>query len=209
MTLGILSGLLNLAGTGLYIYEVLKKRAIPERATWGIWTMLGVVAFLSQKSIGAHNSLWFVALQTVGVTIVFSMSLKYGVGGLTKNDLFITGVALLGILLWILTSQPLVALVMVVLTRGIAVSATIRKAYKEPKSEAALPWFIYACSAVLAFLSVGSRQFELLLYPTYLILADSAVMLAKYHTSLQVSRVAQEISNHSHLATETQTYHEE
>lgn len=195
--IAILSGILNLVGTGFYIFEIIKRRSIPERTTWLIWTLLGFVVFLTQKSLGAHHILWFIALQTLGVAIVFGLSLKYGTGGLSKVDLLTLVAALCTAVLWFLTDQPLIALLMVVLTRAIAVSATIRKTYHSPQTEAALPWLIYACSAFLALISVDELRFGLVIYPTYLILADSAVMFAKYHKFLQVSRVMQETSSRS------------
>jgi len=198
IALGLASGILNLAGSALYAYEVVKKRSVPERATWFILTVLGLVAFFSQKGMGAQASLWFVGLQTVGVCVIFCLSIKYGVGGLVKRDALILLAAAFGIILWILTDEPLLALVVVILVRSIALGVTVYKTYKNPSSEATLPWLIYALSAVLAIASVGTMQFNLLLYPMYVILADSAVMIAKYHKHLQVSRVSQEISSYIH-----------
>ncbi len=199
LSLGIISGLVNLAGTGVYIAAVLQKRSSPERATWFIWLLMGSVAFLSQAAIGAHDSLWFVGLQTVGVAIVALLSLKYGEGGFSRNDSLLILLALTGIITWLVTDNALFSLVMVVIVRAIGVTATVIKTYSHPRSETALPWLLYAVSAVLAMLSVGKLNFELLLYPVYVLTADFAVMFAKYHRSLQVARLAQEFASYSHL----------
>ncbi|MEK7594414.1 MAG: hypothetical protein AAB436_02135 [Patescibacteria group bacterium] len=139
---------------------------------------------MSQKSLGAHNSLWFTGLQTVGVLLVFLLSIKYGVGGLSRSDLLLIALAALGIGLWLITDNALLSLIMVVAIRSIGVVATIIKTYRSPVSEAALPWLIYASSAIVALISVGELNFSLLLYPSYVLIADSSVLIAKYHKSL-------------------------
>lgn len=141
---------------------------------------------MSQKAIGAQDSLWFVGLQTLGVVIVALLSVKYGQGGWTKSDKFLVLLGLIGIVFWIITKDALLSLIMVIIVRSIGVSATVIKTYVHPRSEAVLPWLLYAASAILAIISVGELNFELLLYPIYVLMADSAVMLAKYHKHLLV-----------------------
>ncbi len=178
-TLGILSGLVNLAGTLLYIDEIFRRKSVPERATWFVWLILGLVALFSQKSLGATHSLWFVGLQTFGVSLVFLLSLRFGTGGLAKFDIGVLTLAGLGILLWIVTADPLLSLSMVVIVRVIGMAATIRKTARQPRSEALAPWVLYATSGLLAMLSVGRLDLPLLLYPTYALVADSSVIIVK------------------------------
>ncbi len=141
---------------------------------------------MSQKAIGAQDSLWFVGLQTLGVAIVALLSIKYGQGGWAKSDRPIVLLGLVGIVFWLVIKDPLLALVMVIFVRSVGVSATVIKTYRRPRSEAVLPWVLYATSAVVAIISVGEFNFELLLYPAYVLIADSAVMIAKYHKRLLV-----------------------
>jgi hypothetical protein len=162
-----------------YLEEVVQGRSTPERATWFVWTILGVIALLTQKSLGATSSLWFVGLQTAGVALIFLLSISHGSGGFNKFDYSALALSALGILLWILSSNPLFSLVMVVLVRSIAISTTVKKTYAVPRSEAVLPWIIYAMSAILAIISVGEWSFALLLYPIYVLCADSSVIIAK------------------------------
>lgn len=203
--LGIISGLLNLLGVLLYVADVLKRRAQPEQTTWLIWSLVGVIAFLTQRSIGAHASLWFVGLQTLGVMIVALLSIKYGPRIFTKLDAVSLVLAGLGIIIWQTTDSALLGLITVIIVRAIAVVGTVRKTYEHPESESALPWAIFACSAVLAIASVGKFDLGLLLYPMYVIVADFAVMIAKYHKSLKVSKLAAEFANHTNQESRTDT----
>lgn len=198
LLLGVLSGIINLLGAGFYIRDVLRHKIVPERATWLVWAVVGGIAFISQQSIGAQASLWFVGLQTLGVAIIWALALKFGEGGFTKKDSSILILALPGIVLWQITNNPLLSLVVVVAVRSVAVIATIRKTYQYPESETVLPWVLFAIAAICAAISVGEIRFDLLLYPIYVITADAAVMIAKYHKYLQVSRLTQEFASHSH-----------
>ena len=159
---------------------------------------MGSVAFASQAAIGAGDSLWFVGLQTAGVAVVSALSIKYGEGGFNRSDSTFVLLALMGTILWLVTDNALFSLLMVVVVRAIGVGVTVVKTYAHPLSETALPWFLYAVSAVLAMISVGRLDPALLLYPAYVLIADFAVMFAKYHRSLQVSRLARELASYNH-----------
>jgi hypothetical protein len=173
---GYISAILSIIMIFPYIIDIFKKTTKPERASWLIWTVLGFIAFFSQLAKGATDSLWLTAGQTIAVLIVFILAIKYGVGGLTKRDIKALIVAGIGLLLWFLTNEALYALLIVIAIDSIGVFLTTIKANKDPKSETMSTWILSGTSGIFGALAVGSFDPVLLLYPTYIIVANYVVV---------------------------------
>lgn len=175
----IASGVIVLIGAPFYLYDILKGTTKPERTTWFIWSILGIVAFISQFKLGAHWSLVYVGLEAVGNLVVYGLSLKYGVGGWTLKDKLALGLALIGIIISLIMQLPIFALWGVILADFAGAALTIEKAFKEPKSETAITWIFLSLSATFASFAVGKLSFALLLYPVYLAIITIAVPIAQ------------------------------
>jgi len=175
----ILSAVIVLIGAPFYAVDIFKGRTKPERTTWFIWSVLGVIAFVSQRALHAHWSLVYAGIDALGSLIVFGLSLKYGVGGWTVLDRFALIIALIGVVIAVLAHAPIVAILGVMLADGAGAVLTIRKTYRQPSSETAITWFGVGTSALLGALSVHSFRPSLLIYPLYVAIVAYAVLLAK------------------------------
>lgn len=176
--LGLLSGTLSAICYVPYIADILKGKTKPERASWLIWGVLGYIAFFSQLAKGATDSLWLTGIQSVGISIIFLLSLKYGVGGLTGKDIFALIAAAAGLALWFLTKEAAVALFIIIGIDAIGGFLTILKAYRYPSSETLVTWVLAGLSGILATFAVGNLNWILLTYPFYTFLLNSLVILA-------------------------------
>lgn len=175
---GLLSGILASISHIPYIIDIFKGTTKPERATWLIWSVLGVTAFFSQLSKGATNSLWLNGLDTGGAILTFILSIKFGMGGLAKRDIITLIFAFLGIVMWYFTKEPMAALIIVVLVDFAGSILTVTKAYEAPKTETLSTWIILFFSGMFAAISVGELNFSLLLYPIYIGLINGATGIA-------------------------------
>jgi hypothetical protein len=175
----ILSGLIVLIGAPPYLFDILKGKTKPERATWFIWSVQGCIAFGSQAVLGAHWSLWFVGLNAAGNLAVWLLSLKYGVGGWKRIDIAALIIAAVGLLLSLVTRNALLALWGVVIADFAGVIPTLQKTYHHPESETTITWFALGTSSLLAVGSVGTFKFSLLLYPIYFTFSNYVVLVAQ------------------------------
>lgn len=171
-----ISAFLSLLAIFPYLIDILKRKTKPERASWFIWSVLGSIAFFSQMAKGANESLWLVGAQTLGVVVVFLLSIKYGVGWFTTRDKRALIAAGIGLILWLLTREALFALYIAILIDCIGVFLTVLKAYKEPETETLNTWLISGTSGIFGALAVGSIDLILLSYPIYIILANYIVV---------------------------------
>ncbi|HPJ17419.1 MAG TPA: hypothetical protein PK639_04330 [Candidatus Woesebacteria bacterium] len=176
--LGFLSGIIVPIGYIPYIKDILDQKTKPQRISWLIWLVLGGIAFFSQLAEGANNSLWLPAIQTLAVLIVFILSIKNGMGGFSGKDKISLSLALLGLIVWALTKEPLFALIITVFVDSLGSVLSVIKSYEEPESETLITWVLDGLAGLLAILAVGKIDVVLLIYPTYIFLANLAVIIA-------------------------------
>ncbi len=175
----VISAVLILVAGPPYALDTLKGITKPERMTWFIFSLLGLVAFVSQAGLGASWSLLFSGLDTAGSCLMLLLSLKYGVGGYARRDIVALTIALAGIAAAYLFKQPLISLSGVVLADASGTALTVRKAFLDPSSETTITWLCVGTAAVFGMLAVGSWSRTLLLYPAYLVVANYAVPIAQ------------------------------
>lgn len=172
---GIAAGMLSLIDPLPYLRDVINGRTRPHRGTWCIWSVLGVAAFLSQWADGASWSLLMVGVQAASITLVFLLSIWRGVGGVGPSDVLLVGVAAAGITGWIVSSQPLVATVCVVLADLAGAALMLPKTWRDPHSETLSTFLLAAAAGCLGTVAVGAVDLGLLLYPGYFTLVNAAI----------------------------------
>ncbi len=187
--LGVLSGIVTLIGYLTYFRDIFRGCTKPERASWFIWSILGIIAFSSQYAEGARASLWATAVQTLGIIVTFLLSFKYGTGGLARRDIVAVIVATIGLLAWYGTKQPVYALMLVILVDGAGMLPTLIKTYEEPRSETLFTWGCDCLAGLLAMIAVGSLNIILLAYPLYLFIANGAEIMVIILGSRRLARL--------------------
>lgn len=175
----ILSGIVALIGAPSYLFDIIKGKTKPQRTTWFIWTVLGLIAFASQVKLGAHWSLLFVGLNAGGNLLVFVLSLKYGLGGWKRIDIAALIIACAGVAISFVAEAPIIALLGVIVADFAGTVPTLLKTYRLPGSETTITWFMLGTSSLLAIFSAGSWKFDLILYPAYLAFANYIVLVAQ------------------------------
>jgi hypothetical protein len=174
--IGILAGILSILMYIPYIKDTVKGVTHPHRASWLIWSCLGLIAFFSQLAKGATDSLWMTAAQTLGTAVVFLLSLKLGVGGFSRRDKISLLTAALGLIVWFFTNEAAFELFITIAVDAIGAGLTAIKAYEMPESETLITWILSAISGILGTIAVGHINPILMAYPFYVFLANCWVI---------------------------------
>lgn len=174
---GISSFVVSMLSFIPYFIDIFKGKTKPERASFFLWTVLGAIFFGAQWDAGATASLWFTGGLTIAPLAVFILSLKYGVGGFETRDKVSLVAALAGLILWLLTDQPLIALLSSIFVDLAGVYLTMVKTYKLPYSETLSTWAVSIVASALAIFAVGELNFVLLAFPVYVLLATMSVTI--------------------------------
>jgi hypothetical protein len=173
---GYISGVLTAICFIPYIRDTLAGTTKPERTTWLILLVLDYIAFFSQLAKGAGDSLWLVGTETAILTVIFLLSLRYGVGLFTKRDMIALALAGISLLIWYFTQEAAYAIFIVIFIDGLGVSLTVIKAYQDPSSETFSSWLISGIAAIFATAAVGKLDPILLSYPFYVFVSNFVVV---------------------------------
>ncbi|HET9411422.1 MAG TPA: hypothetical protein VFO38_01075 [Candidatus Saccharimonadales bacterium] len=151
-----------------YIFNVLKGKTQPQRAGWFIWFVLGIVMFVSQLAKGGEASLWIVLVHIVGNGLIFLLSFKYGdKSGFSRRDYYTLIAAAFGIVLWVITNEPVLALLIAIAVDALGAVLIGIKAYKRPFEETLMTWVLGAVAGVCSILAVKDMSSVLVIYPIY------------------------------------------
>jgi hypothetical protein len=175
--LGALAGLAGLVGTAPYVRDVIARSTRPQRGTWLIWSLLAIVVGLSQRADGATWSVLMAGAHAAGNGLVLALAVRYGTGGLSRQELALVAVAGAGVTGWVLADDPLVATVCVVAADLVALAMMVPKTWRDPGSETLSTFALASVGGALAMASVGALEPSLLLYPAYYCLANGALAL--------------------------------
>ena len=173
---GIASGLVQAIAILPYLRDVLAGTTRPHRGAWTIWTVLSVIVLASQGADGGRWSLIVVATQAIGCAITLALSVKRGVGGTSRIELMLLGIAGLGVIAWHQADDPTLATYAVVAADLIGVGLMIPKTYRDPDSETASTFVMGVCAAILGLAATGFTTPSLIVYPLYLVVVDSALV---------------------------------
>ncbi len=177
---GYLSGVAISLSFVPYLISIFKKETKPERASWLIWAVLGGISFFSQSAKGASDSLWLTGVQTFGDLTIFLFAIKYGIGGLLKRDILALCGAGLSLILWYLTSEPAIALIIVIFIDALGGVLTIIKSYEYPGTESISAWVLTILGGLFGALAVGRWNLTLLAFPVYISLISLIILLAAF-----------------------------
>jgi hypothetical protein len=173
---GILAGLVSAVDAVPYVRDIVRGRTRPYRATWAIWTVLGVTAFLAQAADGADWSLLMVGVQAASIVMVFALSIGRGTGRVGPVDLALIAVAAAGLIGWYVSDRSLLATIGVVLADLAGVLLMLPKTWRDPESETPSSFLLAGVSGLLATAAVGEVH-PALLYPAYFGVANTAIAL--------------------------------
>lgn len=172
---GSTSGVLIFISVLPYIRDILKGKTKPNSVTWFGWTLLMAIGLFAQINEGASFSVLLLAGDTLATGTVFALSLKRGVAKYTILDKTSLAFGLMAIILWVITKNPLTALVISVVADFIVSVPTLRKAIYDPLSETPSTFFIGAIAAFLGFVSTTQFNLANTLFPIYLLLSNTFI----------------------------------
>lgn len=99
---------------------------------------------------GAGSGIASLSIGAVLCAFVFLLSFRYGTKNITKFDAGCLVGALLVFILYLLTHDALISIILVALIDIIAFFPTFRKVFAEPYSETTATYFLSACSSAFA-----------------------------------------------------------
>lgn len=176
-SIGLIAGILAIGGYIPYIIAILRGQTKPSRATWLIWTIVGGLLAVSYFAADNPSAIWVPISYFIGPLITAVLSIRYGYSEWTKLDSICVILAILSLIPWALTHDPITTLLINVFIDCTGAIPTIVKTYKEPDTEDLTAWFIFFLANTLQLFAIKAWGLDEL-YPIYLfVLAGSMTLL--------------------------------
>jgi hypothetical protein len=174
--LPILSAILALISPLVYGVAIVQGRAKPHRTTRFVLLLIGVLTALSLFAHGDQVGIYLAVASAIQSITIFGLSLKYGVGGGNKIDIICLLIAVLGIVLWQLTNNPLVGLYFAIAADFTGMVPAILKTYRWPESEVASFFALDAVAALLILLALSHWAVADFAYPLYILVINGVMV---------------------------------
>ncbi|MBI5887059.1 MAG: hypothetical protein HZB85_10850 [Deltaproteobacteria bacterium] len=178
---GWLAGVLGLAGFIPYIISIIRKETTPNRATWLIWTLVGVMLGGSYYAGGATDTIWVAVSYVAGPFIIFILSIRRGEGGWTGIDKACLFTAAASAFFWWFTGSALIGLCLSLLADVMGAAPTVVKAFRRPEGEDKLSWTLWALSGLINLAAIDDwAAFSIVAYPAYMLICAGTVTALLY-----------------------------
>jgi len=173
----VISSLLALISPIVYSIAIFKGEAKPHRTTRLVLlliTSLTTASLFAQKN---QVAIYLAGVSTIQSIMIFTLSLKRGMGGWSKTDLSCLFIALIGIVLWKVTENPVVALYCAIGADFAGMIPALIKTSKFPKTEV---WTFYLLDVFAAFfilLALETWTLQEYSYPIYIMLINLVMVI--------------------------------
>jgi hypothetical protein len=173
----VISSSLALISPLVYARAILKGEAKPHRTTRLVLLMITALATTSLFAQHDTVAIWLAGVSTIQSVIVFALSIKHGMGGWDKKDVICLIIALLGIVLWQMTKNPVIALYASIAADFTGMVPALIKTYHFPKTEVWTFFALDTVAAIFSILAVQERRLQALSYPLYILFINLAMVL--------------------------------
>ncbi len=162
---------LQVLGASTYMIDTLRGRAKPNRVSWLLWGSFTMIAFFASLDSGAGIEALYTLLIGVNRFIIFGLSFinSEAYWKATTRDYKLGALAVVGIILWAVTGEGLLALGFAIFANFMAGLPTMAKAYRQPETESGTLFGICIITSTLTLLTVqGNYTLAIVGFPLYI-----------------------------------------
>lgn len=174
-----LAGAINLIGCVSYAKGVLAGKNKPNRVGWTLWATAPFIAFAAQLSQGVSWPALMTLSSGLGPLLVLlcSFMTKKAYWRLRPFDWACGGLSLIALILWAVTGEGNVAIVLSICADVLACLPTLRKSFTHPHTEAAAPFWAGVAGVTITLFTIQHWDVANSAFPIYLLLANLVIAL--------------------------------
>ena len=174
--LGAIGGVLAIAAIVPYLRDVFRGTTRPNFVSFFIWELLLIISLTAQMSAGASWSAILLIGDLIGNSTALVICLMgYGYKKYGWLEWTCLGLAIVAIIAWQLTHQPVLAIMFAIVADAMAAIPTLAKAWRDPWSEYPVTWLMIAAGGLCAVLATTIHNPANLLFPSYLLVVNGVI----------------------------------
>jgi hypothetical protein len=168
----------SLIAAGLYIRAMNKGQARPNRVTWLLWSVAPFIATATEVYSGVTWAVIPVFMTGFAPFLIFCASFfTKAYWKLGKFDYLCGGISVLALILWVVTMEPVLSIVLSIASDAIASIPTLKKAYRNPETESVWPFITGIFNAATALVVAMTWSFTEISFPIYLLAINILLVL--------------------------------
>jgi hypothetical protein len=173
----VISSLIALISPIIYSLSILKGESKPHRTTRFVLLVITSLTTISLYAQGNTTAIWLAAVSTLQSIIIFSLSIKYGMGGWAKSDLACLAIALIGIILWQTTQDARIGLFAALIADFTGMVPALIKTYKFPETETWIFYIMDTFAGLFSLLAIPNLNIDQWIYPVYILLINLVMVV--------------------------------
>ena len=183
----VVSAIISIAGSSIYIRDTLKGKTKPNRVSWLMWAIAPLIGTFAALSL--HADPWattriFLAGFLPLIVFLSSFINKRSFWKLTTFDLLCGFCSLVALALWLFVDLPRISILLAAIGDGFASLPTILKAWKYPETETGLTYVASFVAVLLILPSIPKWNIENSAFQIYLLIANTFLLFAVYRKKL-------------------------
>ncbi|MDF7663724.1 hypothetical protein PT282_03450 [Bifidobacterium sp. ESL0763] len=162
-----------------YIVSTIKGTVKPNRITWLLWAVSPMIATFAALSTGVSWSILPVFTAGFMPLLVFLASFlnKGSYWKIGPVDWCCGALSIIALVLWAITKEPNLAVMLSILSDGLAALPTYIKIFKAPRTERAYYYLGGLFSATTSLVAAPNHHFATIAFAVYLVCLDASLMV--------------------------------
>ena len=155
-----------------YYRDILIGKTKPHAFSWLVWAITASVVFAAQIVKHGGAGFWVNVVTILACFGIFFIALAKGQRKFALLDWASLTTAFIALILWRITHEPTLAVILVTLTDAFGFLPTFRKAYYKPYEETLSLYALAGTKFVFSLFALESFSLATWLFPGYLVLAN-------------------------------------
>ena len=170
--LGFVAVVIGVIGYIPYCRDILRGTTKPHPFSWLGFGILNGITFIAQVVSGGGPGTWVTAITTIATFGIAILAFIHGGKGITIFDWICFAGALVAIIFWKLTSNPLWAVVIVTTADLLAFAPTFRKGFLRPYEETISLYAMSTLKYAISLVALTVCNVTTALFPAAMVISN-------------------------------------
>lgn len=157
---GLLAACVAASAYGRYMYAISLGATKPSKASWIVWSVVGVIIALGFAQSGGGDAVPATVVYALGPPIILIMVFKYSNWEMKWNEWGAVIVSAAALYAWIKYKSPVIGLYVEISADLLGAYGTALHAYRKPEEEDVPTWLLSLCGALINLLAVKVWDFS-------------------------------------------------
>ena len=166
----------DLVSCAVYLASIFRKQSKPHVFSWGVWGLVIGIGATAQLRLDGGLSAWVLFAVSACCLLVAVLAVFIGEKHITISDWAALCGAMLAIVLWQVTNNPVIAVYCIIIVECLSYWPTIRKSWLKPREESSRYFFWGGLGYLFTWAAIPQMSFDNLLYPLFLMVTDWGFM---------------------------------